>query len=153
MNRRYPEKPMVGVGAIIFRNDSVLLIQRGRQPSLGKWSIPGGLVEVGESLRDAVAREVLEESGLQVAVHDLVVALDRVIHDADGKIEYHYVLLDFLCEAGPGQPAPATDVLNCAFVPIDALKDFSLTDGTEQAILRAYSFNRGAHHPVYDPAY
>jgi len=153
MNRRYPDKPMVGVGAIIFRNDSVLLIQRGRQPSLGKWSIPGGLVEVGESLSDAVTREVREESGLEVVVRDLVVALDRVIRDADGKIEYHYVLLDFLCEAAPGEPAPATDVLNCAFVPIDALRQFTLTDGTEQAILRAYSLNRGARFPVYDPTY
>jgi 8-oxo-dGTP diphosphatase len=153
MNRRYPEKPMVGVGAIIFRDDSVLLIQRGREPSRGKWSIPGGLVEVGESLQNAVAREVFEESGLDVVVRDLVVALDRVIHDADGKIEYHYVLLDFLCEAGPGEPAPASDVLNCAFVPIEDLPRFILTAGTEQAILRAYSLNQGARHPVYDPTY
>ncbi|NTV42466.1 MAG: NUDIX hydrolase [Syntrophobacteraceae bacterium] len=153
MNRRYPEKPLVGVGAIIFRNDSVLLIQRGREPSRGKWSIPGGLVEVGESLHNAVAREVFEESGMDVTVRDLVVALDRVIHDADGKIEYHYVLLDFLCEAGPGEPAPASDALNCAFVPIEDLPRFILTAGTEQAILRAYSLNRGARHPVYDPTY
>lgn len=153
MDRRYPEKPMVGVGAIIFRDDSVLLIQRGREPSRGKWSIPGGLVEVGESLREAVAREVLEESGLKVVVKDLVVALDRVIHDTAGKIEYHYVLLDFLCEAGPGEPAPATDVLNAAFVPISGLPEFTLTAGTEQAILRAHSLSRGVRHPIYDPAY
>ncbi|NLI81197.1 MAG: NUDIX hydrolase [Deltaproteobacteria bacterium] len=153
MDRRYPQRPLVGVGAIIFREDSVLLVQRGREPSYGKWSIPGGAVELGESLHHAVSREVLEEVGLEVAVRDLVVALDRVIRDQRGEIEYHYVLLDFLCEWKGGEPAPASDVLNCAFVSLKDLSRYHLTDGTEKVIRRAFYQNRESLHPVYDPAY
>lgn len=102
MNRRYPDAPLVGVGAIIFRADQVLLIQRGREPSLGRWSVPGGLVEVGESLLDAVKREVMEEVNLEVDVKDVVAVLDRVIKDEGGRVEYHYILVDFLCESVEG---------------------------------------------------
>jgi 8-oxo-dGTP diphosphatase len=150
MNRRYPERPMVGVGAIILRDDHVLLVQRGREPSFGKWSIPGGLVELGESLQTAVWREVKEEVGLEVQVRDLVVALDRVILDQDGKIEYHYILLDFLCECPDGEPAPASDVLDCAFVPVPSLSLYDLTRGTAQAILRVYDQAKGVQAPTYD---
>jgi 8-oxo-dGTP diphosphatase len=150
MNRRYPEQPLVGVGAIILRDDQVLLVQRGSEPSYGKWSVPGGLVELGESLQEAVAREVKEEVGLDVQVHDLVVALDRVIPDQDGKIEYHYILLDFLCESHIGEPSPASDVLDCAFVPILSLPQYDLTRGTAKAILRVYAKIRGVPTSTYD---
>ncbi len=150
MNRRYPERPLVGVGAIIFRDDEVLLIQRGTEPSAGKWSVPGGLVELGESLQEAVVREVKEEVGLEVQVRDLVVALDRVILDQAGTIEYHYILLDFLCECNAGEPAPASDVLACAFVPISSLSRYDLTRGTERAILRGYAQKQGLRTSVYD---
>lgn len=150
MNRRYPERPMVGVGAIIFREGRVLLVQRAREPAYGKWSIPGGLVEVGESLEEAVMREVREEVALEVKVKDLVVALDRVIPDENGRVEYHYILMDFLCEAAKGEPVAATDVMDCAFVSLDHLCKYDLTRGTEQVILRACSRNRGIHLPVYD---
>jgi 8-oxo-dGTP diphosphatase len=150
MNRRYPERPMVGVGAIILRDDQVLLVQRGKEPSYGKWSIPGGLVELGESLQEAVAREVREEVGLDVQVRDLVVALDRVILDQAGRIEYHYILLDFLCEYGDGDPTPASDVLDCAFVPISSLSHYDLTRGTRQAILRVCDQLQGIQIPTYD---
>lgn len=151
MNRRYPERPMVGVGAAIFRAGRVLLVQRGREPAYGKWSLPGGLVEVGESLQDAVRREVLEEVGLEVVVKDMVVALDRVLFDDAGRIEYHYILLDFLCESESGEPAPATDVTDCAFVALEALNRYPLTSGTEQVIRRALSRMQGIQLPFYDP--
>lgn len=138
MDRRYPERPLVGVGAIIFRQGRILLIQRGREPAFGKWSLPGGLVELGESLRDAVRREVFEEVGVAVEVKELIIALDRVIHDENGRIEYHYVLLDYLCEWIQGEPRPASDVLDCAFVSMDALHTYSLTGGTEEVIRRAF---------------
>lgn len=150
MSRRYPKHPMVGVGAIIFRDDHVLLVQRGREPSYGKWSVPGGLVEVGESLREAVSREVMEEVGLAVKVHDLVVALDRVLPDQAGSIEYHYILLDFLCECQAGEPSPASDALDCRFVPISSLSHYEMTRGTEGAVLRAYSLAQGIRKPIYD---
>lgn len=151
MNRRYPDKPMVGVAAVIFREDRVLLVQRGRPPAYGKWSLPGGLVELGESLKDALQREVLEEVGLVVRVIDLVAALDRVVRDSQEKIEYHYILLDFLCVAEDGEPSPASDVLACAFVPLSTLGAYGMSEGTEQVIHRVYERERGQPAPVYDP--
>ncbi len=151
MNRRYPDRPLLGVGAIIFRGDSVLLAQRGREPSYGKWSIPGGLVELGESLHDAIRREVREEVGLDVEVGDLVAALDRVIYDKTRKIEYHYVLLDFVCEPEDGTLHPSSDVLDCAYVPLDALGGYLMTEGTEKVIRRAFSRSQGCPYRIYDP--
>jgi ADP-ribose pyrophosphatase YjhB (NUDIX family) len=142
---------MIGVGAIILRGDEVLLIQRGREPAYGEWSVPGGLVEVGESLADAVRREVLEEVGLDVAVGDLVVVLDRVIHDPEGRVHYHYVLLDFLCAWIEGEPCPASDVMDCAFVSLDGLGKYVMTRGTEEAIRRAFAQREGVLLPAYDP--
>jgi ADP-ribose pyrophosphatase YjhB (NUDIX family) len=109
------------------------------------------LVELGESLQEAVLREVREEVGLEVKVHDLVVALDRVIQDHAGRIEYHYILLDFLCECPDGEPSPASDVLNCAFVPLMSLARYDLTRGTEEAIQRAHAQAQGIHEATYDP--
>jgi 8-oxo-dGTP diphosphatase len=153
MNRRYPDRPLVGVGAIIFRGDSVLLVQRGKEPSYGKWSIPGGLVELGESLATAVRREVREETGLEVSVGDLVVTLDRVIRDAEGKIEYHYILLDFVCDTKEGTPRPSSDALDCAFVSIADLGRYVMTNGTEEVIRRIHSENRGNPSRIYNPGH
>jgi mutator protein MutT len=152
MQRRYPKIPMAGVGAIVIRGGEVLLIKRGRPPALGKWSIPGGLVELGESLEAAIRREVLEESGLEVQVVDLVAALDRVIPDRKGQIEYHYILLDFLCEApSSGAPKAGTDAEECRFVPIGDLRSYDMTEGTEEVIRRAFEQGRNRGARVYYP--
>lgn len=151
MNRRYPQRPLVGVGAIIFRDQRVLLVQRGTEPALGKWSLPGGLVELGESLHDAVRREVREEVGLNVKVEDLVVVLDRVIRDRKGRIEYHYILIDFICEPESVEdPSPASDVKDCRFLLLDDLPHYSLTRGTEKVIRQAFAGDRGKCSTVYD---
>lgn len=150
MDRRYPQRPMVGVGALIFRDDEVLLVQRGKEPALGKWSLPGGLVEIGESLQEAVCREVLEEVGLSVRAMDLVAALDRVILDDEGRIMYHYVLLDFLCESlSDDQPSPASDVKDCRYLSIEELSAYNLTRGTEKVIRQVFARIRGQNAPVY----
>src|SRR4029077_7477710 len=93
MKREYPETPLVGVGAIIIDGDRVALVKRGRAPLAGQWSIPGGLLEVGETLRAAAQREVREETGLNVLIGDLLGVFDRVVPDEDGYIHYHYVLI------------------------------------------------------------
>lgn len=142
---------MVGVAAVILRGEEVLVVQRGREPAYGQWSLPGGLVKVGEGLRQAVRREVLEEVGLQIEVMDLVAVLDRILYDQEGRIEYHYVLVDFLCEFSGGDPAPASDVLDCRFVPIAHLSRLPLTRGTARVITSALKKTQGAHPPVYDP--
>jgi ADP-ribose pyrophosphatase YjhB (NUDIX family) len=108
MRREYPEVPLVGVGAVIVQADRVLLIQRGSEPMKGRWTIPGGLVELGESLTEAVQRECLEETGLQVEAVALVELLDR-IHREETRVRYHYVIADYLCRVTAGEPRAGSD--------------------------------------------
>ena len=114
--RRYPERPVVGVGAVVFDQGRVLMVKRGHPPLKGEWSLPGGAVELGETLEAAVAREVLEETGLVVDVGPLVEVIDRVHRDTDGRVEYHYIVVDYLCQAndpadvGPLAGSDADDV-------------------------------------------
>ncbi|HEX4038211.1 MAG TPA: NUDIX domain-containing protein [Acidobacteriaceae bacterium] len=114
MRREYPDAPIAGVGAVIVRNGGrgekqVLLVRRAHEPLKGEWSLPGGAVEVGETLQEAICREVLEETGLVVETVDVVEAFDRISRDPDGRVRFHYVLVDFLCRV-----AAAADAIACA---------------------------------------
>jgi len=109
MKREYPDQPLVGVGAIIIEGDRVLLVKRGHPPLAGEWSIPGGVLEVGETLREAAVREALEETGLTVEPGDLLGVYDRILRDADERTIYHYVLIDFLCRRVDGELKAAGD--------------------------------------------
>jgi ADP-ribose pyrophosphatase YjhB (NUDIX family) len=143
---------MIGVGAVIFDGAQVLLVRRGREPARGKWSLPGGLVELGETLESAVCREVMEETGLDVRVEGLVAVLDRIIRDDERQIQYHYVLMDFLCHPLRGVPTAGSDVTACGFVPLNKLPAHPLTDGTEKVIRRALAARNLPLPPIYDPA-
>src|SRR5438477_11735751 len=108
--RRFPERPIVGVGAVVLnRTGHVLLAKRAHEPLKGEWSLPGGGVEIGETLEAAVAREILEETGLTVAVGDVVEVLDRIEHAPDGRVAYHFVIIDYVCYAVTGTLACASD--------------------------------------------
>jgi 8-oxo-dGTP diphosphatase len=109
MQREYPQQPIVGVGAIIVDEGRVVLIKRGRAPLLGEWSIPGGALELGETLRQGAEREAMEETGLSVRATELLGVFDRVVADDAKKVLYHYVLIDFLCEVVSGELAPGAD--------------------------------------------
>ena len=102
--REYPERPMVGVGGVVISNGRALLIRRGGPPLEGQWSIPGGMLEVGETLVEGVKRELSEETGIEVRVGDLIEAFEHVNLDADGKTKYHFVVLDYLCAASTSEP-------------------------------------------------
>ena len=128
--REYPQSPVVGVGAVILRNGKVLLVMRGQEPLLGEWSIPGGAVEPGETLHEALRREILEETGLTVEVGELVEVLDRIIRDEQGRVRYHYVLVDYLCRVKEGRLQPATDVSDARWAPRPELPDFALRPET-----------------------
>ncbi len=137
MCREYPKGPIVGVGAIIFSQESVLLVQRGREPAKGEWSIPGGKVELGETLTQAIVREVDEETGLTVRPVALVKTLERIFRDPDGKVKYHYVLCDFRCEVLDGDPKPASDAAAVQFVPLAELSKYRVAPITMKVIFEA----------------
>ncbi|MGH9602057.1 MAG: NUDIX hydrolase, partial [Terriglobales bacterium] len=103
MKRSYPSRPLVGVGAVICKDRRVVVVLRKSSPLAGQWSIPGGLVEVGERLHEAVAREAREETGLTVKVGERVEVFERILPDARGRIQYHFVLLDYLCRPVKGR--------------------------------------------------
>lgn len=136
--RRYPRHPILGVGALIFDGDSILLVQRGKEPLLGYWSLPGGAVETGERLEAAIAREVLEETGLTVEVGPMAEVFERLIPDAEGRTEYHYVLLDYLCRITAGTPRPGDDSSAVGWFHLSELRQLRITPGTLEVIERVF---------------
>jgi 8-oxo-dGTP diphosphatase len=137
MNRKYPEHPIVGVGGIIFREDEVLLIKRGKEPGLGQWSIPGGVVRPGETLKEGVVREIFEETHLKVEVLALAKILERIFRDSGGRVAYHYVLVDFLCRLLSGTLQHDSDAQDARFVPLKDLPSYEVAPVTLEVILRA----------------
>jgi 8-oxo-dGTP diphosphatase len=135
--REYPDRPIVGVGAVVVDGDRVLLVKRAHEPLKGEWSLPGGAVEVGETLEAAVAREVREETGLDVEVGPLVETLDRIQLDADGRVLYHFVLLDFVCRSTGGMLSCGTDAADVAWAPVSELPQFGLAGATIGVIQKA----------------
>jgi mutator protein MutT len=149
MSRQYPDRPIVGVAAVIIEDDRVALVRRGRPPAYGEWSLPGGAVEPGETMEEAVVREVAEEIGLRVEVVEIVAVLDRIFWDQEGEVQYHYVLIDFLCRKTGGKLKASSDVISCSQVPFSALAQYNLTKETRGVISRAYQRVSGGSPPVY----
>jgi ADP-ribose pyrophosphatase YjhB (NUDIX family) len=127
------------VGAIIFDGASALLVERAGEPLKGWWSIPGGLLETGEKLEDAVRRETFEETGLRVEIVYRFDIFERIMRDAEGRAEYHYVLVDYVCKVAGGELAPGDDVSRVEWVPYTNLRDYKVTSGTIEAVERAYA--------------
>jgi 8-oxo-dGTP diphosphatase len=138
MTRQFPDRPIVGVGAVIVDGDRVVLVKRAHEPLKGEWSLPGGTVEVGETLADAVAREVREETGLDVQVTALVDVLDRVHRGSDGRVEYHFVLLDYKCRVVSGTLSPGSDAADARWVHCDDLPAYDLRDPAVRVVRAAF---------------
>ncbi|HTC31910.1 MAG TPA: NUDIX hydrolase [Bryobacteraceae bacterium] len=138
-SRRYPSRPFLGVGALIFEDEKILLVERGKEPLKGYWSLPGGIVETGEKLEEAIRREVAEETGLDVDPYFMFEIFERIMPDAEGKPEYHYVLIDYLCRRLSGEPVAASDVSRVAWVSEGELAGYRLTEGTLGVIERAFA--------------
>lgn len=135
--REYPERPIVGVGAVVIDGDRVLLVRRANEPLKGEWSLPGGAVEVGETLADAVAREAREETGLAVRVGSLVEVLDRVHRSAEGRVEYHFVLLDYRCTVLSGTLAHGSDASDACWARQNDLARYGLSEAAMRVIAKA----------------
>lgn len=135
-SRRYPERPVLGVGALIFDGDRVLLVERGKEPLKGWWSLPGGGVETGELLEAAIQREVREETGLEVEVVKMATIFERLMPDAEGRCEYHFVLIDYECRVTGGTLEPGDDSAAVAWFPIHELSQIKLTEGTREVVER-----------------
>ncbi len=130
--RKYPIRPHVGVGILLVRNETLLLVKRKFDPDAGYWAIPGGHLDLGEKVEEAAEREAYEETGFIVKVSKLAGIIDKIMYDDGGKVEYHYVLINYFVEQIEGdnnqEPIPDTDALDAKFVPFGELKDYTLTD-------------------------
>jgi mutator protein MutT len=142
MTRRYPEHPIVAVGVLLLDGDQILLAQRARPPQVGRWTIPGGAVEVGETLEQAALRELAEETGLGCTLGPIVEVLDRLVHDPDQRIEFHYVILDFLGSAPTGELRCGADCQAVRWIRIDQLDQYATTDGLAPVINRALAMRQ-----------
>jgi ADP-ribose pyrophosphatase YjhB (NUDIX family) len=144
--REYPELPIVGVGGVVIQDGRALLIRRGSEPMKGEWSLPGGMLEVGETLVQGVERELLEETGLTVRVLDLIEVFERISHaENSGAVAtenqgplYHFVIIDYLCEVMSGEPVAGSDVTDLAFATEDQLVKYNLTPTAMRIIKKAF---------------
>jgi ADP-ribose pyrophosphatase YjhB (NUDIX family) len=148
-SREYPERPVVGIGGVIIDQGRTLLIRRGSEPLLGEWSIPGGTLELGESLQEGVARELLEETGIEVRVLELIEVFDRIFPEdgatgtaAKRKPRFHFVIADYLCERLRGEPRAGSDVTDVAFASEEQLARFHLTETATRVLKKAFAMDR-----------
>jgi mutator protein MutT len=146
--RQYPERPIVGVGAVIVDEGRVVLIKRKYEPLKGHWSLPGGMVEIGETLESALSREMLEETGLRVDVGPVIEVFDRIMHDEQKRVRYHFVLIDYLCWPAGGTLTPGSDVDAAIWVDPVALAQYDLTEKATSVIQRGLTLAREAPRPV-----
>ncbi|MCW4039102.1 MAG: NUDIX hydrolase [Candidatus Bathyarchaeota archaeon] len=137
MQRKYPVCPLIGVGALIHRGDKIVVVKRENEPAKGLWSIPGGLLELGERVYDGVKREVMEETGLDVEIDRLLDVIDNIVYDDDGKICYHYVLIDYLCSSSHGDLTAATDVTEAQWIKLEDVNRLPTTKTLKRLLVKA----------------
>lgn len=148
LSREYPDRPVVGVGGVVIEKGRALLIRRGSEPLRGEWSIPGGTLELGESLEQGVARELLEETGLEVLVLELIEVFDRIFPGDDswtaekhGAPRFHFVIVDYLCERIRGEARAGSDVTDVAFASESELGQYHLTETATRVLRRAFAMD------------
>lgn len=146
--RKYPDRPYVGVGAVILDGGKVLIVKRKYDPLAGQWSLPGGGVELGETLEDSIVREMREETGLEIEVGPVIEVFDRITRDDDGEVRYHFVLVDYLCWPVGGDLHASSDVADARFVDPSELPHYHLTKKAIEVIARALELDREAPRAV-----
>lgn len=148
MSREYPERPIVGVGAVIVQDGRVVLIRRRYEPLAGQWSLPGGTLELGETLEAGTAREMLEETGLVVDIGPVIEVFDRIMFDEARRVRYHFVLVDYLCWPVSGELRAGSDVDAAVFAAPEDLARYGLTKKATAVIERGLDLARKAPRPV-----
>jgi 8-oxo-dGTP diphosphatase len=143
--RQYPERPLVGIGAVIVGDGRVVLVRRAHEPLKNEWSLPGGAVEVGETLAAAVVREVREETGLSVSVGPVIEVVDRVHRDAHGRVEYHFVIVDYVCAVVGGTLTAGSDAADVCWADIEELSRYRLTEPALRVIAQGIGLVAGSH--------
>lgn len=136
--REYPSRPFVGVGVVVIKGESALLIRRGKPPKAGEWSLPGGSQNVGETVRETAAREVREETGVEIKEPHFLEVIDAIIPDADGRVQYHYTLIDFAALWAGGEAEAADDAEHAEWVPLDKIDEIELWEKTKEVIKKAF---------------
>jgi 8-oxo-dGTP diphosphatase len=137
MKREYPHRPIIGVGGVIFDGATVVLARRDQEPGKGEWSLPGGAVELGEKVEDALKREIEEEVGITVDIGGLVRVLDRIVYDQRKRVRFHYVIADYWGWRVAGELQPASDISDARFIPLNALGEMRVHPEVEETILMA----------------
>jgi mutator protein MutT len=144
VQRRYPDRPILAVGAIVVKNGRVLLARRGKEPSYGLWSVPGGAVRLGEGLKAAAAREIREECGIAIELTDVVEVIERLHRDDEGRIQYHYVIVDYLARWEAGDIQPSDEVLEARWVAPEEFPKYQMTTGTADVIQKILAAGKRA---------
>lgn len=142
-DREYPARPIVGIGIVVIKEDSVLLVRRGKPPNVGAWTLPGGAQELGETTEQAGRRELLEETGLEVDTLHFAATVDNIRRDPDGRIRFHYTIIDFAARWVSGEPVAATDVSEATWAKLDALDEYDLWSEAHRVIAIAHRLVRG----------
>jgi ADP-ribose pyrophosphatase YjhB (NUDIX family) len=144
MQRRYPERPIPAVGAIVVKDGRVLLARRGKEPSYGLWSVPGGAVHLGEPLEEATKRELREECGIEIELTSVIEVIERMVRDPDGTVQYHYVIVDYLARWVSGELSPSPEALEVRWVAPEEFPQLEITKGTPEVVLRMLESGRKA---------
>ena len=137
MSREYPSHPRVGVAAVVLRDNQVLLVQRGRDPGKGSWGLPGGMLELGETLAEGARREVMEECGVEIEIGPLVAVFEPMQRDEDGRLRFHYVVVDYLARYVTGEPRAGDDADDARWVDLGALEQLPMRKETREVIWKA----------------
>jgi len=142
LSGKYPQQPVIAVGAVVVRQNRILLIRRGKEPAMGEWAIPGGRVELGETMHEAAAREVMEETCVSIRPGELVYFFETILPDPDGRIQFHYAIFDFMAEYLAGEPNPRDDAMDARWVSAEDADTYNLNTRTRELLNRIEFIDR-----------